>query len=520
MNRLVWLSFLVFVAMPVCSFAEDRPSTGYDFQMTKGTTLFNDRQYEAAEAAFRDALLVRPNDGRATYLLGLSEVKNARYAEAEDDLQAALNLYTGKDDVYLALGEAYLKQEKYAEAAETLQKVVGQENPLTAYYQGLAHEGLREDDQAIPLLSRALQQAESLHLDWTETARYHLGLAQFRKKQYPDARQSFTGVLKGVPDSHRGEKSELFLQRIEDGVVLSQTGERVSAWGIVASAGVQYDSNAVLEPGVASVIAPVARKTDHRFLFQIDADYKPHPASAWGVGYTFHQTLHSHSALKDFNVQSHEPKIFLVYDKERLQTRVDYIFNYTEVGETPYVTSHTLNPLLTVVHRPDLSTQFSYRLNYHVYKPISFYTKNEGRTGTNHALGATEHFYFNQGRQSVRVGYLYDQESADGDAVSDDWDMTGHQILVGAQTRIDGGWVAEATGDYTHRDSTHANSFARSGEGPKRNDHVYALGGRLSREFSKAVEIGLQYAYVRNDSNLAVFDYDRSIYSILLSGRF
>jgi len=520
MRRLAWLFFLVLVAMPVRIFAEDRPLTVYDFQMTKGANLFNDRQYEAAEAAFREALLARPNDGRATYLMGLSEVKQGEYPQAEEDLQAALTLYAQKDDVYLALGEAYLKQEKYAKAVETLKKIVGKENPLIPYYQGLAYEGLHDDDPAIPLLSDALRQAEALHLDWAETARYHLGLAQYRKKQYPDARQSFTGVSKSAPDSLRGKKSELFLQRIEDGVAFSRTGERIAAWGIVASAGFQYDSNVVLEPSLASVIAPVERKTDHRFLFQIDADYKPHPTSAWGAGYTFHQTLHSHSALKDFNVQSHEPKIFLVYDKERLQTRVDYIFNYTEVGETPYATSHALHPLLTIVHRPAFSTQLSYRLNYHVYKAISFFTENESRTGTNHALGATEHFYFNQGKQGLRIGYLYDQESADGDANSDDWDATGHQILFGAQAQIDGGWHAEATADYTHRDYTHANSFARSGEGPKRNDHVYALGGHIAHEFSKAMEVGLQYAYVRNDSNLAVFDYDRSIYSILLSGRF
>jgi len=493
----------------------------YDFQMTKGTTLFNGRQYEEAEEAFRKALLARPNDGRATYLLGMSEVKQGKYAEAKETLQAALNLYAQKDDVYLALGEAALKEEKYAEAVEVLKKVAGQENPLTPYYLGLAYEGLHDDDEAIPLLSQALRQAEARNLDWAETARYHLGVAQYRKKQYLDAQKSFISVLKAAPESQRGKKSEMFLRRIEDGIAFSEAGKRVATWGIVASTGVQYDDNVVLEPSIARVIAPVDRKKDVRFLVQIDADYKPNPASAWGVGYTFHQTLHSHSALKDFNVQSHEPKLFLVYDKERLQTRLDYIFNYTEVGEAPYVRSHILNPLLTVVHRPALSTQLSYRLDYHVYKPISFFTKNEARTGTNHALSATEHFYFNQGKQSVRVGYVYDQESADGDADSDDWDATGHQILLGLQTRIDGGWNAEATADYTHRDYRHNNSFFSSGEGPrKRNDHIYGLGGRLSHTFSKAVELGLEYAYVRNDSNLAVFDYDRSIYSILLSGRF
>jgi len=516
MKRFAWLFFLMWVAAPGLAFSEERPSVAYDFQMTKGTALLSSRHYEAASAAFRNALLARPNDGRATYLLGLSEVKEGYHAQAENTLQSALTLYTQKDDVYLAIGELYLKQERYAEAAETLKKVSGKENPLISYYQGLAYEGLHDDDQAIPLLSQALREADLQHFDWAEAARYHLGLSQYRKKQYPDAQQSFTGVLKASPKSHRGKKSEMFLQRIEDGVELSSTGERVGAWGVVASAGLQYDSNVVLEPTLAGVIGPVERKKDYRFLFQVDADYKPHSTSVWGAGYTFHQTLHSQSLLKDFNVQSHEPKIFLVYDKERFQSRLDYLFNYTEVGEAPYVKSHTLRPLLTIVHRPALSTQLFYRFDYHDYKAISFFINNKERSGVNHALGATEHFYFNQGKQSARVGYVYDQESADGN----DWDGNGHQILVGMQAQIDGGWMAEATGDYTHRDYTHSNSFARSKEGPKRNDQVYSLGGGISHDFSKAMEIGLQYVYLRNNSNLAVFDYNRSVYSVLLSGRF
>jgi len=520
----VWMT--ITIGTPSRLFAEERPSADYDFYMTQGTTFFNRKAYDHAVASFRSALAAHPNDPRAAFFLGLSEAKGGAYAAAESDLLFALDLNSQKekDGIYRALGEVYLKQEKYAQAAEVLGKIADGDDPLTIYYRGLARKGLKDDRTATPLLEQAVRLAEAKNLDWLEAARYHLGISQYRVSQREEAKESFSDVVARAPGSHRANQSALFLKRIENDLTLAREARRLHVLGLAVSAGLQYDTNATLEPSVGGIIQSVGRKKDNRFFLQVDADYKRHPTSAWGVGYGFYQTLHLrndqtthvHGVLKNvnLNLQSHEPRFFLIYDQERLQTRLDYMLNYTEVGESHYVTSHTLRPSLTIVHQPTLSTQLHYQANYHQYKVASFFPDNKERTGVNHALGATEYFYFAQGKRYVSVGYLYDQEDAKGD----DWDAVGHQFLLAGEAELSSNLRARVNADYTQRDYPHPNSFVLPQQ-IERDDRIYTLSGRLGHPIFAGVEIAVQYTYLHNDSNLAIFDYNRSIYSVLVSGR-
>jgi tetratricopeptide (TPR) repeat protein len=493
---------------------EAPPSVDYDFYMTRGVAAYNAQSYDRADADFQTALSARPEDPRATYLLGLSEVKEGKYAEAEQTLFRALELNTQKQDIYLALGEVSLKQEAYASAVEILEKIGGTKSPLAAYYLGLAYNGVGAYDRAVAPLSEALERAERENLDWAEGARYHLGISQYRVGQLAEAKKSFAGVRGNVPGSHRAEQSEQFLRQIEDGVALATENRRVSAWGVDLGIGLQYDDNVILDPSALTPVSSGGRKKDTRFVLQVDADYKRHPTSAWGAGYTFYQTLHSHAKLKDYNVQTHEPSLFLLYDQDRLKTRLDYAFTYTEVGESPYVKSHRLTPSLTLLHWPALSTRLFYRLDHHLYNKTAAFPENEERTGTNHAFGATVYRYADQGRRALWVGYVVDIEQAD----AEEWSGTGHQVLGGAEMLFDGGTRAYLSGDYTRRLYEHPSTFVNPPV--ERDDNIYTLSGRLSQPFMERMTVSLQYTYSRNESNLPIFDYTRGISSILLSGRF
>ncbi len=511
------LFFGLAMAVAMASFAVAEgvpPSVDYDFYMTRGVAAYNTKSYSRADADFQAALSARPDDPRATYLLGLSEVKEGKYAEAEQTLFRALELNTEKQDIYLALGEAYLKQEAYAKAVEVLEKIGGGSGPLADYYLGLAYNGVGTHDRAVAPLSQALKEAESQKLDWAEGARYHLGISQYRVGQLAEAKKSFAGVRANVPGSYRAEQSEQFLRQIEDGVALATENRRVSAWGVDLGAGLQYDDNVILDPSTLTPISSGGRKKDTRFVLQVDADYKRHPTSAWGAGYTFYQTLHSHAKLKDYNVQTHEPSLFLLYDQDRLKTRFDYAFNYTEVGESPYVKSHRLTPSLTILHRPTLSTRLFYRLDHHLYYKATAFPENKERTGTNHAFGATVYRYADQGRRALWAGYVYDTEQAN----AEEWSGTGHQVLGGAEMLFDGGVRAHLSADYTRRLYEHPSTFVNPPV--ERDDNIYTLSGRLSQPFMERMTVSLQYTYLRNESNLPVFDYTRGISSLLLSGRF
>ena len=488
------------------------PSAGYDAAMTRGVAAFNTRAYPHAVEMFEAVLSVRPDDPRAVYLLGLAEVKAGRYQDAERDLKRALDLYTEHDAIDLALSEAYLKQEKYAQARDALNKITGMPSPLVPYYKGLAAQGLGEHQQAVTFLSSAVAAAKEQNLDWLEAAQYHLGLSQQREKQYQQAGESFSEVIRQTPETYRGQEAEKRFQIVQKEQISEQEKKRVSIWGATVSTGLQYDSNVILEPSAPVLKSTLKQKRDNRFLAQVDFDYKPYPSSFWGGGYTFYQTLHLHSALHDFNVHSHEPTLFFKYDRNRLQARLDYRFVYTEVGEAPYVKNHVLQPSLTIVHHPTRSTQLFYRWDRHTYKGINFFPDNAERSGTNHALGMTEHLYFRQGRRALQLGYVVDNEDS-----SSDWEAIGHRFFAEAEADFGSRMQGLVNVDYTRRDYPHRNSFVTPPE--ERDDRILTLSGRLSRALSEVLELSAQYTFVHHDSNLSIFNYRRSIYSIVLSGR-
>jgi hypothetical protein len=73
--------------------------------------------------------------------------------------------------------------------------------------------------------------------------------------------------------------------------------------------------------------------------------------------------------------------------------------------------------------------------------------------------------------------------------------------------------------DYYLQNYDNANSFSPDGT-TRRRDRIIFFTGSLSRDLTDSLSVSLEYNYTRDQSNVSVFDYTRSIYSITLSGHF
>ena len=54
----------------------------------------------------------------------------------------------------------------------------------------------------------------------------------------------------------------------------------------------------------------------------------------------------------------------------------------------------------------------------------------------------------------------------------------------------------------------------------KRRDQIYTVSTMLGYNFWKSAELQFRYTYVNDNSNIAVYDYDRSIYSLGIEYKF
>jgi hypothetical protein len=208
-----------------------------------------------------------------------------------------------------------------------------------------------------------------------------------------------------------------------------------------------------------------------------------------------------------------------------LQARAQYLFDYLTVGESPFMLSHTAQATVALTEGSRAFTQIQLRYQNKDFDPDKFEV-NRGRDGKNWLGGITQYFMFAGNEGHVRIGYTYDTDRTGGGhpAVATapsnaDWAYEGHRAAIGL--RVPPVWTVklDLTADYYLQEYDNPNSFSPAGATTRR-DHIYMWSGTLSKELTSYLGIAAQYYYTRDQSNVHVFDYTRSIASLTLTAKF
>src|SRR2546428_8208976 len=88
-------------------------------------------RYDDAEAAYREALRLAPDDVRARLSLGLCLRRQRRPADAEAVLREAVLLQPGSASIHAELGGAPFEQRKYTDAAPAVPEAPRPPPPLS-----------------------------------------------------------------------------------------------------------------------------------------------------------------------------------------------------------------------------------------------------------------------------------------------------------------------------------------------------------------------------------------------------
>ena len=106
-----------------------------------------------------------------------------------------------------------------------------------------------------------------------------------------------------------------------------------------------------------------------------------------------------------------------------------------------------------------------------------------------------------------------------GVQTSADWDYRGHRLSAGLGLPDILTLKTNLAFDYYFMNYDNPSSFSPDGT-TRRLDKLMFFTATISRPLYKALSIAAEYNYMRDQSNLAVFDYNRSIFSITLSSQF
>jgi len=346
------------------------------------------------------------------------------------------------------------------------------------------------------------------------------GITAFELERYEEAEQLFRKALEAKPGDR---EAALYLAYIE-----RTRKSKQKFWDLALSVSAQYDDNVTAVPQGASPPAGrsgISRQSDYRTVLALRSEVRAlerGPLVA-GAGYALYQSFHR--TLSGFDVEAHTPVAFAQYTVGPVQTRLQYVFDYAKVGRSPYVIAHAIAPIITVTETPDLFTSFQLRYQSKDYQHGRFLF-NSQRDGQNWLIGGTQYWLYAKQTAHVRAGYVYDNAVTGGSdvaralaATSADWAYQGHRFLVGTTLPPWSRITLELGFEYYQQDYSSANSFSPVGD-VVREDKTYSPSVTVSRPLTDRLSLAVQYLYMRAESNIAVFDYQRDLVSLTLAGQF
>jgi len=332
----------------------------------------------------------------------------------------------------------------------------------------------------------------------------NLGIIYYRKNAFPEARDYLETVAEVAPGTVHQAEADRYLSRMKEA--------RPKPWALAAAVGIQYDSNVILGPGNAPLPEGITRKSDWKALLYAKGEYEFVRKENFraGAGYSILQTIYT--KLADFNITQQVAGLNASYAfSDAVMLKGTYAYEYVLVGGERYDDMHALTPSLVINHGRGLATTLDYTYSNFHFSDSSLFLNNSDRTGFNHRLGISELIRMSDSVE-VRAGYAYDKDNTRKDF----WAYNGNKVFANLTFKLFSGLSADLYGDYYWKnyDGTYP------GAGTQRKDEAGSCSLTLSKKLSDAVSLVVGQTYIRNKSNINVFDYKRAITSAFLTVRF
>jgi tetratricopeptide (TPR) repeat protein len=396
-------------------------------------------------------------------------------------------------------GIVSLDQQEYTEATQYLRAALKErpEDPSANLYLGIALINTGNEEEGEKLLKKALE-LEPL----SPRTNLELGILYYKRGIHDEARDFFETVEDVASGTDLSDLAGDYIERIGERKV------KVKDWSISLTGGFQYDSNVVLEPSDGTLPEGISRKSDWRGVIYIDGKFTPAITDNLVVGptYSFYQSFHT--KLSDFNVQQHLPGIILNYTFNRnFFFRALYTYEYTTVGTEEYLSAHSISPAIVIAEGEGFFTTLRYAYQNKDFKDSDLFENNSERDGSNNLAGITQ--YVPIGRVAIlSLGYTYDHDTTDEDY----WSYNGHKGNVDLRLDLGQKWFVDLMGEYYAKD--YRDEYPGTGE--KRQDDTSTFSSTLMKTIGSNFDITVGWQYVKNKSNIDIFEYERNIVTCLL----
>ena len=475
----------------------------------RGTHLLRTGDVDAAVAELARANQIAPDDPRVL----------ARYAQAlivsgdADGAIAALERLREIDpdapglDYFLGL--ASYQGGNWSAARDHFSNAVADspDSALTYLFLGVAHYELGEYNEA----GQALDHAERLDPSLAGQVSYRRGLLHYAESRFAEAKREFEYVQTRRPGSPLARSATSYIAR------LNRLHPR--PWDVYATFGGGYDSN--LNFSADSDTFAASGISSGRIIAEAGGSYR---FGDQRRHLTIGQTLYGHFypddtpraiglAPDDFNQQI--SRTWAQASAEiagPVSVDARYTFEYVWTDWKQFRQTHAVEPGLSFALGPRLGSRAFFRWEGRTYF-FGFTSPGFDRDGdVTHAGGDLSYVLPSDwfwGTSFARVGYRMRRE----DAVGFEFDAYGHQPVFTLSLALPRAVVLTLDGRVEWRDYDNASSLDPSAG--TRDDLIGELHAIFQRPFGDHVSAELTYSYTDRNSNVAAFEYQRHVLSVL-----
>ncbi len=491
--------------------------------LQKGIAEFRQENFEEALESLLKARTAEPGNSMPEYYLGVTYKNMQNYKDAQKHLEAALDLSPRIKAALLELAEVNYNLGEFDKALKVIGMAEGENiNPgQTAFIKGLILRGMDNNTAAVESFDNAAQKSPEL----VSAADYQAGQAYLKENNLDDAEQRFKNVIEKSPDTDMAVFSRDFLAQIEE--------KRREQRQFRAYAGLhyQYDDNVVLKPEDNDIAINIADESDYRKVITVGLEYVPKPRRT--LDYTAHYSLYMnfHNDLSQYDYQQHT---FVLDPSYRIneQSRADLVlkYSYSLVDDSKYLSKIAVNPTFTKSIGKDDTIQV-----YAGYQKKNFLdavtVEADNRDADEYSLNINWFHFFSQekgvlfpfmeeydlsffakNRGYFNLFYKLSTDRADGT----NWDLLANKITATLLVPLLKDWKLRLTGDISYHDYKKIHSTF----GVHRKDVIYDAFALLYYRLKNNLDLQFLYNHLRDDSNIALYDYSRNVYSIGVEWRY
>jgi Tfp pilus assembly protein PilF len=477
--------------------------------LSQGINLYNQEKYGDAARILESARKQDPHSSTAAFFLGLSYKQLMDYPKALPHLRDAVTLEPRIKEALVELIEVLYHlydQDKIDEAKRWIQVAEREDiySAKIAFLKGLilAKEGKNADAR------EAFERAKSLDNSLAQSADVQIALTHLGENELKKAKARLTIAIQQDPTTDLAGFARQYQDLVERRIEMERPVR------ITFSTFGQYDTNVVLKPVEGSFAPDITNEESRVLTSALRLDYLPVLEGPWifNAQYAISGNWHQRFSTSHDSISN---GLYMApgYNFGKSAVNLALRYNHALVRDPSYkryVDVFSAGPLYRTLLRENQILELFAGYSRSEYAEPPFIPQEDRdsdrfNTYANWVWLFKKDAFFN-------LKYEYSKEDTDGA----NWVNSGHSFALALTLPLIEKLSLQLSGEAILQDYRNVHSEF----GVERDDEYYTGTAGLSFALIRNLNLIAQYTRIRADSNLAIYEYKRSIYAAGFEYRF